>query len=139
MKEIELIQMIFKMNFSPLTCNVFYVTGWDMFYVTINETANMTYNTNTFEQELLFVVDEKAIKFPKNSFYDPFDNFTPHISEKLKIQTRRFFPSHYNSENGRLEIVEEKRNGPFGVITTNPRDIITYSGVTHLDLVRYQG
>ena len=103
-KEIELVQKIFNVNFSPLTCTIMYVDKWDLFYLIVNEESVVLYNPERFTPILKFKTENDFVVIDPDVWYDPFDNFIPHLSKKIKIQTRR--------KNGAFDdykIIDEER------------------------------
>lgn len=88
-KEIALVQKIFNVNFSPLTCTIMYVDKWDLFYLIVNEESVVLYNPERFTPILKFKTENDFVVIDPDVWYDPFDNFIPHLSKKIKIQTRR--------------------------------------------------
>lgn len=105
-KDIELIKKFFSVNYSPLTCNVFYIDGWDTFYVLINESNYTVYDPSDFEPYLKFELKDGSFYLEKSdNMYTYFDNFLPHISKKIKIQTRRI--NYIDKSN--FEIITEQR------------------------------
>lgn len=118
-KDIELIRKFFSVNYSPLTCNVFYIDGWDTFYILINESNYTVYDPNDFEPHTKFELKDGSFYTEKaDNMYTYFDNFLPHISKKIKIQTRRI--SH--NDKGDFEIITEKRSSSVS------ENLYTFSG-----------
>ena len=88
-KEIELVQKIFNVNFSPLTCTIMYVDKRNLYYLIVNEESFILYDPERFTPILKFNTENDFVVIDPDVWYDPFDNFIPHLSKKIKIQTRR--------------------------------------------------
>ena len=80
-KDIKLIRKFFSVNYSPLTCNVFYIDGWDTFYIFINESHYTVYDPSNFESYNKFELKDGSFYIEKaDNMYTYFDNFLPHIN-----------------------------------------------------------
>jgi len=91
-KEILLIKQVFNLNYGPLTCNVMYVDFHDSFYLFVNEESIVIYNPESFTPVEVFIKDKEKIKIDTDNWYEPFDNYIPHISKKIIIEIKRKSP-----------------------------------------------
>lgn len=69
-----------------------YVDFHDSFYLFVNEESIVIYNPESFTPVEVFIKDKEKIKIDTDNWYEPFDNYIPHISKKIIIEIKRKSP-----------------------------------------------
>ena len=83
-KNIELIEKLFKISFSPLTCEISYKKKQDIYVLLINEIVSSNHYYNLSFESCNFTIIDNG-----DSFYQPFDDFLPNLANNILIQTKR--------------------------------------------------